>query len=121
MKEEIEDQKQFFKDLGATTEQTVQEVRGLEENYYSLVQGAMIALPWATDFNKKMQGYVEQNFDAAFAFARELSEATAMQDVFRIYSNYTQKYLQSIAAQLSDFAENYTNMTSGMIRASFSS
>jgi hypothetical protein len=32
MKEENEDQKQFFKDLGATAEQTVQEVRGFEEN-----------------------------------------------------------------------------------------
>jgi hypothetical protein len=54
-----EDQKQFFKDLGATTEQTVQEVRGLEENYYSLVQGTMTALPWAADFNQKVQIYVE--------------------------------------------------------------
>ena len=61
----------------------MQEVRGLEENYYSLVQGTMIGLPWAADFNKKVRSYVEQNFNAAFAFARELSEA---RDVFRIYS-----------------------------------
>jgi hypothetical protein len=117
MNEENEDQKQFFKDLGATTEQTVQEVRGLEENYYSLVQGTMIAIPWAADFNKKVQSYVEQNFDAAFAFARELSEATDMQDVFRIYGDYNQKYLQTIAAQVKDFAETYTDMASGAIRS----
>jgi hypothetical protein len=117
MNEENEDQKQFFKDLGATAEQTVQEVRGVEENYYTLVQGAMIALPWATDFNKKIQSYVEQNFDAAFSFARELSEAQDLQDVFRIYSEYNQKYLKSIAAQVRDFAETYNNMASGAIRA----
>jgi Phasin protein len=98
MKEENEDQRQFFKDLGATAEQTVQEVRGIEENYYSLVQGTMMALPWAAEFNKKMQSYVEQNFATAFAFARELSETKDMQDVLRIYSHYNQKYLQSIAA-----------------------
>jgi hypothetical protein len=103
--------------LGATTGQTVQEVRGLEENYYSLVQGTMIALPWAADFNKKVQSYVEQNFDAAFAFARELSEARDMQAVIRIYGEYNQKYLQSIAAQVRDFAETYTGMGSGAIRA----
>ncbi len=115
MKEQDQDHEQFFHDLGATAEQTVQEVRGLEESYYSLIQGTMMTLPWATNFNKKMQDYVEQNFDAAFAFARELSEAKDMQDVFRIYSDYNQKYLQSIAAQVRDFAETYTNMASGAI------
>jgi len=38
MQEQDEDQKQFFKDLGATAEQTMAEVRGLEENYYNLMQ-----------------------------------------------------------------------------------
>jgi hypothetical protein len=32
MDEEDQDQKQFFKDLGAAEEQAVQEVRGFEEN-----------------------------------------------------------------------------------------
>jgi hypothetical protein len=113
--EQDQDQKQFFQDLGATAEQTVQEVRGFEENFYSVIHGMMRALPWADDFNKKMQRYIEQNFDAAFAFARELSEAKDMQDVFRIYSDYNQKYLQSIAAQVRDFAETYSNMASGAI------
>ena len=115
MTEQDQDEQQFLHDLGATAEQAVQEVRGLEENYYSLIQGTMMALPWATDFNKKMQGYVEQNFAAAFAFARELSEAKDMQDVFRIYSDYNRKYLQSITAQMRDFVETYTNMASGAI------
>jgi Phasin protein len=117
VKEANEDQKQFYKDLGATTEQTVQEVRGLEENCYGLVQGAMIALPWAVDFNKKMQKYIEQNFDAAFAFARELSEANDARDVFRIYSDDNQKCLQSITAQVKDVAQTYSDMASGVISA----
>jgi hypothetical protein len=37
MKED-RDQRQFFKDLGATAEQTVEEVRGAEENYFSMMQ-----------------------------------------------------------------------------------
>jgi hypothetical protein len=60
MDEEDQDQKQFFKDLSATEEQAVQEVRGFEENYYSLIQGMMPTLPWLADFNKKLQSYIEQ-------------------------------------------------------------
>jgi hypothetical protein len=40
-----------------------------------------------------------------------------MQDVFRIYGDYNQKYLQTIAAQVKDFAETYTDMASGAIRS----
>lgn len=40
-----------------------------------------------------------------------------MEHVFRIYGDYNQKYLQSIATQMRDFAETYTNMASGAIRA----
>ncbi len=117
MKKEDDDQKQFLKDLGATAEQTVQEVRGFEENYYTLVQGTIMALPWATDFNKKIRSYVEQNFAAAFAFARELSEADDLQDVLVIYGDYNRKCLQSITAQVRDFAETYMDLASSTIRA----
>jgi hypothetical protein len=117
MDEDDQDQKQFFKDLGATAEQTVQEVRGFEENYYSLIQAMMPALPWLADFNKKLQSYVEQNFAAAYEFRRELSQAKDMQDFVRIHTAYIQKCLESSAAQMADFAETYTNVASGAIKA----
>jgi hypothetical protein len=117
MEEENEDQKQFFKDLSATEEQAVQEVRGFEENYYSLVQAMMPALPWLADFNKKLQSYIEQNFAAAYEFTRELSQAKDMQDFVRIHTAYIQKCFQSSAAQMTDFAETYTNVASGAIKA----
>jgi hypothetical protein len=117
MDEENEDQTQFFKDLSATEEQVVQEVRGFEENYYSLIQGIMPALPWLADFNKKLQSYIEQNFAAAYEFTRELSQAKDMQDFVRIHTAYIEKSLQSSAAQMADFAETYTNVASGAIKA----
>ena len=117
MEDENEDQEQFFKDLGATAEQTVREVRGLEETYYSLIQRMMIALPWLADFNKRMQSYIEQDFAAAIEFARELSQAKDMQDFARMQTEYFQKCLQSFAAQARDFAETYTNVASGAIKA----
>jgi hypothetical protein len=117
MDQENEDQKQFFKDLSATEEQAVQEVRGFEENWYSLVQQAMPTLPWLGDFTKKMQSYIEQNFATAYDFTRELSQAKDMQDFVRIHTAYIQKCLQSYAAQMTDFAETYTNVASGAIKA----
>ena len=117
MKDENVDQKQFFKDLGATAEQTVGEVRGFEVNYYNMVDRMMTALPWVTDFNKKLQSYIEQDFAAAFKFARELSQAKDVQDFGRIQTEYIQKCLQSFAAQARDFAETYTNVASGAIKA----
>ena len=60
MEEENEDQKQFFRDLSAMEEQAVQEVRGFEENYYSLTQAMMPAVPWLADFNKKLQSYIDR-------------------------------------------------------------
>jgi hypothetical protein len=117
MEEENEDQKQFFRDLSATAEQTVQEVRGFEENYYNLIQWALPALPWLADFSKKLQTYTEENFAAAYKFARELSEAKDMQDFGRIQTEYIQKCGHSFAAQMQDLAETYTHMAPGAIKA----
>jgi Phasin protein len=116
MEDENEDQKQFFKDLGATAEQTVQEVRGFEESYYNFIQWAIPALPWLADFNKKLQIYTEQNFAAAYKFARDLSEAQDMQDFSRIQTEYIQKCGHLFAAQMQDLAGTYTH-ASGAIKA----
>ena len=117
MDEENEDQKQFFKDLSATEEQVVQEVRSFEETYYSLIQAMMPALPWLGDFNKKLQSYIEQNFAAAYEFTRELSQAKNMQDFIRIHTDYTQKCGHAFAAQMQDFAETYNKIALGAIKA----
>ena len=118
MNEANQDQKQFFRDFGATAEQTVQEVRGFEENYYSLVQRAMPALPWLADFNKKLQSYIERNFAAAYDFTRELSQASDMQDFFRIQTDYIEKCGHSFVAQMQDFGETFSEIASGTIKSS---
>jgi uncharacterized membrane protein len=107
MNEQDEAQERFFNDLGAGAQQTVQQVRGSEENYYSLIHGAIRAFPWLDDFNKKLQTYLEQNFAAASEFALELSQARNMQDFTRIHTAYIQKCLQSFTAQMTDFSATY--------------
>jgi hypothetical protein len=41
-----EDTKLFLKDAGKTAEETVERVRGFEENYHYLLHRMMLALPW---------------------------------------------------------------------------
>ena len=117
MQEQDEDQKQFFKDLGATAEQSVAEVRGFEENYYSLMQRMTAALPWLADLNKSLHGYVEQNFTAAFEFSHEIRQAKDAQDFLRIYTQYMQGCFKSFTGQMTDFAEIYAKIASGAIKA----
>jgi hypothetical protein len=114
MAEENEDEKQFFKDFSAAAEQTMEEVRGFEVNYFNLIERMMTGLPWLADYNKRMRSYVEQDFAAALEFAHELRQAKDMQDFVRIQSDYTQKCLQSSTAQMRDFVETYTNVASGV-------
>jgi hypothetical protein len=113
--DENEDQRQFFRDLGATSEQAVEEVRGLEENYYIVMRRTMLTLPWTANITEKLHGYVEQDFDAAFAFARELSQAKDFQDFARVQMEYFQNCLQLSCAQAKDLAKTYTNLASNAI------
>ncbi len=117
MEDQSEDQKQFFSDLGATAEQTVQEVRGFEENYYALMHRMMRVFPYLDNFNEKLQSYVEQNFATAYDFSRELIQAKDMQDFIRIYTTYNQKCFQLFATQLSDFAGIQTSLVLGTTKA----
>lgn len=111
------DQRQFFKDLGATTEQFVQEVRGFEEGYYVLIREMSTALPWLADFNEKLHRFAEQDFGAALEFAREVSRAKDMSDFAQTYILCMQKCLHSFAARVTDFAETYLNVVPGAIKA----
>jgi len=117
MTEENEDEKQFFKDLGATAEQTVEEVRGFEVNYFNVIGRMVTALPWLADFNKKLQSYFEQDFAAALEFAHELRQAKDMQDFVRIQSEYVQRCLYSFAAQAKDFSDTCSKVATGAIKA----
>jgi len=106
--EQEEDQRQFFKDLGATAEQAVEEVRGVEEDYFAGLQNMLIAFPWVADIAARIQSYADQNFVDALAFSRELSQAKDIQDFTRINVEFAQKSFKSVIEQARDFAEACT-------------
>jgi hypothetical protein len=113
------DQKQFFKDLGATAEQTVEQVRGAEENYFSEIQKTMSVFPWIADLNERLQSYAEQHFAAALDVAHKLSQAKDFQDFSRLQTEFIQARMQSIGEQAKDFAEAYTKAAARAVEAPF--
>ena len=97
-----QDQEQFFKDLGATVEQTVEEVRGVEENFFSVIQKTTFGLPWIVELNDKFHSYAEQYNAAALKFAHELSQAKDFQDFARIQTEFVLKQLNAFTQAASD-------------------
>ena len=107
-----QDEQQFFKDLGATAEQTVEEVRGAEENCFVLMQRMFAAFPGVADLNNKLQNYAEQNFANALDFSYALSQAKDFQDFSGINVEFAQKLIKSVGTQTMDFAEACTGSAS---------
>jgi hypothetical protein len=106
--DEDDDQRQFFADLAATARQGVEEVRGIEENYYAAAHWAILPFPWLTDLNERLQSYVEQYYKNGFDYALELSQAKDFHEFTLINTRWLQKSVESLLAQTKDFAEAYT-------------
>jgi phasin protein len=113
--DEDQDQRQFFKDVGATAEQAVQEVRGVEENYFVLLQRMLTPFPWAACLNIKLQNYAEQSFVDALDFSRDLSRAKDIQDFVDIHGRFVQKMFKSVGEQAEDFLEACTESAGKVI------
>ena len=105
---EDDDQRQFFEDLAATARQGVEQVRGIEENYYAAVHWGILPLPWAPHVSEKLQSYVEQHFKNGFDYALELSQAEDFHEFTLINTRCVQKLLDTLLAQARDFTETYT-------------
>ena len=106
--DETDDQRQFFEDLAATARQSVEQVRGVEENFYAAVHWGILPLPWLADVSERLQSYVEQHFKNGFDYALELSQAKDFQEFTLINSRCVERSVASLFAQAKDFAETYS-------------
>jgi len=111
--DEDDDQRQFFGDLAATAKQGVEQVRGIEENYYAAVHWGILPLPWAPHVSEKLQSYVEQHFKDGFDYTLEVSQAKDFHEFTLINTRWLQKSVESQLAQAKDFAETYTLPVTG--------
>ena len=87
--------------------QGVEQVRGIDENYYAAVHSAIMPLPWLTDVSERLQSYLEQHFANGFDYALELSQGKDFQEFALINTRWLQKSVESLLAQAKDFTETY--------------
>ncbi len=111
-----EDQEQFFKDLSATVEQTVEEVRGAEENFFSVLQKTTSGFPWVADLNRRFQSYAEQYIAAALEFSHKLNQAKDFEGFARIQNEFVQTQVHSFGEQIKEFIEAYTKAAAGALK-----
>ena len=108
------DQELLFKDLVATAVQTVEQVRGIEENYFSALEKTMSGIPWIVDLNKKAQGAIEQQLAAGLKFAHKLSEVRDFEDLARIQTEFWLTELIALGEQTKTLGKAYTKATADL-------
>ena len=109
--DENEDAKLFLRDAGKTAEETVERVRGFEENYHYLLHRMMLALPWLdVSIAETLYQYAEEDFGAALQFARDLQQAGDFQQAVRLQTKYAENCAKLFWTQAKDFAEIYAGI-----------
>ena len=109
--DENEDAKLFLRDAGKTAEETVERVRGFEENYHYLLHRMMLALPWLdVSIAETLYQYAEEDFGAALQFARDLQRAGDFQQAVRLQTKYAENCVKLFWTQAKDFAEIYAGI-----------
>jgi hypothetical protein len=91
------------------------------EQYFSLLQNTMSALPWNnTNLNRILLSHATQNVTATFAFVQKLSEAKNFQDVVKIQTEFMNTQLNSFNEQVRSVGELYAKAAADAVKAQFS-
>ena len=90
------------------------------EQYFSLLQNTMAALPWSnTNLNRILLSHATQNVTATFAFVQKLSEAKNFQDVVKIQTEFMNMQLNSFDEQARSVGELYAKAAADAVKAPF--
>ena len=95
--------------------QTIDVVHGTLATYFGWLRKMQSASPWGdSPVNKALLTYVEQNIDAAFTFAQQLSQAKNVQDVTKIQTEFMQTQFNTFSEQMKDLGAAYTEIAKGV-------
>jgi hypothetical protein len=103
-----QDLEPFFKDFGATVEQTVDLAAGVEETCYSVLQKTTAEIPWLDELNSKLQSCVERQFDTGRKLAHSLSQAKVFSDFTRLQTEFWASELIALNEQSTIVGKAYT-------------
>ena len=112
------------KDLKANAEQALQETakqtRAALDNYFDFIQRAVSSYPsGGTKFAEKLKYYTEKNIAAAQGFVHGLTQATDLNDVFRIQTEFMQMQLNAFGEQAKSLGDAFTKVATGAMQTPF--
>ena len=104
---------QPFEAVSAYAEQAAQQtmdvVHAALSSYFGWLRKMQTASPLGdTDLNRTLLKYAEDNVNAVFTFAQELSQAKSLQDVIKLQIELAQKQFQASSAQVKDLGAAFT-------------
>ena len=112
------------KDLKANAEQALQhtakQTREALDIYFDFIQKAVSSYPsGGTEFGEKLKSHTEKNIAAAQGFVHKLSQATDLNDVFRIQTEFMQMQLNAFGEQAKSLGDAFTKVATGAIQTPF--
>jgi hypothetical protein len=98
-------------------EQTMEQAKGMMENYFSWLQTTMSATPLGkTDLLEKWKGYSEKNIAATLDCVHRLSRAKDLPEVIQIQTEFMHTQMTSFTEQAKDLGETFTKAAAGSIK-----
>jgi len=94
--------------------QTVDVAHATLTTYFGWLRKMQSASPLGdTPLNKALLKYAEQNINAAFTFAQQLSQAKNVQDVAKIQTEFMQTQFNAFSEQAKDLGVAYMETAKG--------
>jgi hypothetical protein len=82
-------------------------------NYFSWLQNAMSASPWAnTELNKKLLSYATETFSSYVELTQRLSQARNLEDAVKIQTEFVKAQMELFNQRAKELGEIYARMTS---------
>ncbi len=93
------------------TTETAERTEAAMGNYFSWLQNAISASPWANmELNRKLMSYATENFGAYVAFTQRLSQATNPEDAVKIQTEFVQAQIELFNQRAKELGEIYAKM-----------
>ena len=107
-----------FADVSEMVARSFEQTRKAMEKYLNFFKESMTTSQWfgASDLNKKMQNYTEQNIAAASDFSKKLTQAKDFGEFWRIQTEFMQAQGTAFSEQMKDLSDTATKSAMGSFK-----
>ncbi len=98
-------------DAAKQTDEITQRTQAAMGNYFSWLQNAMSASPWANmELNRKLMSYVTESVSAYVEHTQRLSQAKNFEDAVKIQTEFVQAQMELFNQRAKELGDIYAKM-----------